>query len=243
MSTAVLLYGQARTFKECYPTQRWQIYRKLKDPHFFVSVVDDDQAKDMEILRDHFANVHIERVEQPTLTEYAATGAHAPYLPSVPQQAILRQFWAAQRCFDFATDSADITSFDTFLRVRPDSRITYFNLPKWTARKPGVYAPWWGTYGGINDRMAVIYGQQYADRYFCARLEFDRLLAAGCPMHPESLLSAALEPLANVSRTLDAEFITMRLPGDTRPHAQPVYYAGDIFRYERELQAQFRRDA
>lgn len=137
MKTAVLIYGQARTFRECYASQRWQIYRKLTDPHFFVSVEDDEQAADMELLRADFANVQIQHVKAPTFPVPAMTNDDAaPYLPSVPPQAILRQFWHARECWRMIeAQSTKIVfgvnyGFTEYLRIRPDSRVIRWDLPR-----------------------------------------------------------------------------------------------------------------
>src|SRR4051812_18224185 len=37
MSTAVLISGQMRTFASCVANQNWMVFRKLKDPYFFIS--------------------------------------------------------------------------------------------------------------------------------------------------------------------------------------------------------------
>jgi hypothetical protein len=243
MSTAVLIYGQARTFRECYASQRWQIYRKLEDPHFFVSVEDDEQAGDMDLLRRDFANVHIQHVKAPTLPEPAQTNADAaPYANSVPIQHILKQFWHASECWRFFVSVTPKTSFASFLRIRPDSRVILWESP--SAIAPGVWVPWWGNYGGAADRMAFIQGSMTAHRYFTVLDDINILLAMGCPLHPESLLAAKLEQTQTpLFRTLNAEFDTIRLPGDGRPHVRPVYYAGDVFRYVRAELARSRRDA
>lgn len=243
-ATAVLISGQTRTFKHCYPTQRWGVYRKLNNPHFFVSVTDDEQAADtLRLQEDYPGRVWIEKVQQPAPHDvvdhsYAPLAGHAPWGISVPPIAIFRQAWALRRVWQFFeeiicnTPIDALPGFSTFVRIRPDLHIHNFTLP--TGQMP-VYAPWWGSWGGCPDRLAVIHTMDAARAYFTMFDQIDTLLRAGCPFHPETMLAAALElgGIA-VSQTLDAEFTTIRMAGDKRPHDKPSYSNRDVFRYLNE---------
>ena len=233
--TAILISGQTRTFKKCYPTQLWHLYRNLNEPHFFVSVADDEQAADVEILRQDFEHVFIERVAKPLIPElpqYREATAHAPYNLIVPIQSVLRQLWHMERVWDFLRESAKLPEFAAFFRIRPDSFFHYYQIQPDLRMAPAVYVPFWGSYGGLNDRFAMIFGRRQAELYFTTYQRLLDLVEAGCPFHPESLLAASLE-LASVPihRTLPMEFSTVRLDGDARPWVSPDVRPGDIVRF------------
>ena len=158
--------------------------------------------------------------------------AHSPFANSVPIENFLRWMfnqWRAWKLFQLSADP--VVTYSLFLRMRADLFFQRFDLPEFLGPN-GVYVPWWGNYGGCNDRCALITSEWAASTYFQVYDGIDAAIAAGAPCHPESLLSAVLE-LAQVPiyRTLPAEFVTRRAAGDPRPPAFPVYYAGDIFRY------------
>lgn len=231
MSTAVLISGNVRSFMRCYASQRWQVYRKIADPWFFVSVEDEPGAKDIERLRELCGHVFIQYVKQPEFKmheSYEAAREHAPYAPSVPTSAIAGQFWHLMQSWNYFLSVKPACGFTEFLRIRPDSFVQTFTPP---TDSFGIHVPWWGNYGGVNDRMAFIGSAQLAEAYFTTFNRIHELIKLGCPMHPESLLAVAVDP-RYFRRTLDAEFITLRAKGDPRPDSKPVYYAGDIFRYE-----------
>lgn len=243
-ATAVLISGQTRTFRHCFPTQNWNIYRKLHQPHFFVSVTDDEQAKDMEVLREHYEHVWIERVTQPdldaeTTARYLKASAHAAWGISVPVIAIWRQLWHLNRVWEFAAvEHYKELKFTAFIRIRPDLHIHNFTIPE-TLPDARVFVPWWGSWGGIPDRLAFIADQRHAYQYFTTFLYLDKMLEAGCPFHPETMLGYNLARQGvPVSQTLDAEFTTIRMPGDKRPHDAPSYSNRDVFRYINERLAE-----
>lgn len=225
MSTAVLISGQLRTFRQTLPTLHWHVFRKLKDPVFFVSCVDDQQANDAELLRAHYPNVFIERVTQPEFPDadkYLPASQHAPYHISVPPQFILRQAWHLNRVWEFMEERckpADATAvwkrcqFDAVIRCRPDLWMQGCELGQIPDMWPmECFSPWWGKFAGSNDRFAVM-GTGAAYHYFTMFTQIDELLKAGCPFHPESLLLAALEKgHVQVQHTLNAIFSTLRLP-------------------------------
>lgn len=221
MKTAVIISGQARTFGRCFANLKWQVFDKLENPHFFVSVADDSDADSVEILRKVYpaGRVFIERVAQPVLSEPPfASCLHAPYAitptrtPGVgPLQGILRQLWHNSRAWKFAMENG-AAECDMVVRCRPDLHFGRFHKPG-ILRSNEVRACYWGSFGeGINDRFAVM-----APRAAKAFLEtYDSLpdmLAIGVPFHPETLVGAAIERAGcTISRTLLAEFAFCRKP-------------------------------
>lgn len=239
-ATAVIITGQARSFKHCYPTQRWGIYRKLRNPHFFVSVADDAQTESTYALRDHFEHVYIERHTQPTipnelLVKARIASKHAPYgiRPADGHEGIWRQFWALQRGWQLfrersAANHTNVT-FTEIMRVRPDLHIHTFDRPRTSYLENAVFVPRWGSWGGTPDRMAYIRGMEAAAAYFNTVDRIEHLMSIGCPFHPETMLAASLElEMVVVSQTLDADFTSIRM--DSEAHDPPVYSWRDIIR-------------
>jgi len=110
-------------------------------------------------------------------------------------------------------------SFDVVIRIRPDLWIHRFTPPFTkcaTAYGTFCFAPWWGKFGGINDRLAIS-TRGAAEVYFNLYDEIPNLLKHGCPFHPETLLAENLiRGGVPVSSTLMAEFSTERLDGSRR---------------------------
>ncbi len=248
MKTAILISGQARSFARCLASLHWNVFRKLENPEFYVSVAKDADAPSMELLRAKYPNskVCIETVEQPNLPEPPASlAAHAPYAISSPIQAILRQLWHLSRVWKFykqcQTDEwnkADPQGLrnsevnrdaDVFIRCRPDLHFHRFSPPRLYGiggfNDDWVSIPWWGNYGGVNDRFAVI-GKNAARAYFEAYDILPHLIDIGCPIHPESIVCAALdEHHIPIYRDLIAEFGAVRMNGEfihMRPTAQEI---------------------
>jgi hypothetical protein len=66
--------------------------------------------------------------------------------------------------------------------------------------------PWWGRFGGVNDRFAVL-GAKAAEAYFTTFGCINDLIAKGYPLHPERLVYASLvQSGCEVDDTLLAEF-------------------------------------
>lgn len=210
-TTAVLISGQMRTFAQCLPTLQWACFRKLQDPRFFISAANDEQAADAQLIHNHYDDVSIEVVDQPTLPEPDAKLAdHAPYAISVKTQSILRQAWHLKRVYEFAMQNG-ADKCDTFIRCRPDLWMTDCGeVDTWADIQ--CLLPWWGRFAGANDRFAIM-GAKAAPHYFGMFDQIDALLADGCPFHPESLLLAALEKAGvETHHTLNAVFSTLRMP-------------------------------
>lgn len=223
MSTAVIITGHMRTFKVCVHTLRWQVLRHYTDPAFYVSTVDDEDAGSVEEIRKLWpaAPLHVETVEQPVLPEPPESVRFEPYARSVPVQAVLRQLWQLQRGFRLWQEHG--RGETDLLRVRPDLFFHSFRRPHYN----GAHTPWWGRFGGANDRFAVFHGglngtTAAAQAYFETYDHIGEHMAAGCPLHPESLIGASLARQA-WSERLRAEFTTLRKNGDNRaPEISPI---------------------
>jgi hypothetical protein len=228
MSTAVLLSGHMRSFAACLGSQLWQVYRHYPDCHFFVSTVQDEQATTVDLL---IRTVGADRVtfeivpEQPELALPAGcppesswrperTFMHEPYAMSVPPQAVLRQLWQMHRVWQLAARTAPV--FDTYIRCRPDLFFNGFRQPYCAPFQTVALTPWWGRYGGLNDRFAIL-GRDAAAAYFTTFAQLPEMIAEGCPLHPETLIAYALERnKCENSDSLRAEFCTLRLNGESR---------------------------
>lgn len=218
-------------------------FRHLPNPHLFVSVANDAQADDAKLYADQFLNVKVEVVDQPAIPEpwgqvtighpsfhgaYAIQGQHSGGV-----QAILRQWWHLKRVYDFAKANGLDGYFGLVVRLRPDLWFHEFKppvLPKGkmalrfdsddglgrVVRKcaPTVFTPFWGNYGGCNDRLAIM-TPGAAEHYFGVFDHYERHIASGCPLHPETMLAHHLETNGvTVSRNMRATFSTVRLPAD-----------------------------
>lgn len=234
--TALIITGQARTFARCFPNLKFQVFRKLNNPHFFVSVAADEDADSVEVLRKHYpeGRVFIEKVEQPMLPEpplqladsapYAITPTRTPGVG--PLQGILRQQWHLSRGYRFAMNNG-ADEAQVIVRCRPDLHFHKFGeslglVPQEDGLAAGYYhapmpqdavTPYWGNYGGVNDRFAIL-GPIAAKAYFETYDNLAAMLDEGCPFHPESLVAYAMERAGIViHRTLTAEFAFRRKDG------------------------------
>jgi len=221
MSTAIIMTGHARTFATCIHTFKWHVARHYADPAFYVSTIKDEDSEQMQaILRKLFpgAPVSMEAIEaQPDLPEPHEPVRFEPYARSVPLQAVLRQLWQLEHGWKLYQRLGRETE-DTFIRVRPDLYFHDFVPPE--INPPGAdwcYTPWWGAFGGVNDRFAVM-GELAANMYFTAYSYIPHAIEHGCPLHPESLVKAAmvLRGCTVVDR-LRTEFSTFRKDGQHRP--------------------------
>ncbi len=217
LKTAVLISGQLRTFKKCYPTQKWHIFRHYEpDIHFFASVCNDDQTKDIGLVTQDYPNIQVGIYDDPTDLPCIAPdkGAFAPYANATTHDKLMLQHWGNKKVWDFFVSSAATESFDCVIRIRPDLWIHRFQ-PPYTAANV-VVAPWWGKFGGINDRLAVM-GREAAETYFNLYSGIDGLLKHGCPFHPETMLAGWLQMCGvTVENTLMATFSTDRMDGSRR---------------------------
>lgn len=211
MRTAVIYSGQARSFEQCFANHRWHLFRKLDDFEIFASIERSPQADRMrELLMERYGDrVHFEAIDQPELPEpVPAPPLVAMYPPSSPPQAILRQFWALDQAWQLFQDCAH-GKFDRVVRIRPDIAFASLEIPEprscWEC-----HTPWWATWGGLNDRFAVL-GSEAAYLYFTTFTKIPKFLDMGCPLHPETLLKAQMEGF-NLT-PLSALFVTVRMDG------------------------------
>ena len=235
MRTAILLSGHMRTFARCLPTLHWHVFRHFPGADFIVSTVADADASSAQLLvpRYGFDRVHYAAVpEQPDcVAAIRAAGAvlpdtrtpgqcytHEPYPISVHPQAVLRQLWQLGHAWRTYRTHFSPGSHDLIIRCRPD---LWFH----SCARPGpaihleptdALLPWWGKFGGINDRFAWL-GERAAEAYFTTYERVPALLDAGCPLHPESLLKASLLAAGcQPASRLAAEFGTLRQSGELR---------------------------
>lgn len=218
MNTAVIITGHMRTFAACLPTLKWHVFRHYPGAAFYVSTIKDEDAPSAELLREHFpdAPVYIDAIgNQPDLPEPPEPVRFEPYTRSVPLQNVLRQLWQLEQGWELMLAKAHVEP-DCVIRVRPDLFFHNFEQPFGPAHD-SCYSPWWGRFGGINDRFAVM-GYKAAQAYFTTYSRIPELQALGCPLHPESLVKASL--LARGCESIDrlkTEFTTTRKDGQHRP--------------------------
>jgi len=218
MKTAVLISGHMRTFPVCVHTLRHHVLRHYRNLTFYVSTVRDEQAETWKQLKTLFPGcpVYADIVpKQPELPELPEPVRFEPYARSVPTQAVLRQLWQLNECWKLYERSGE-RGHDVFIRARPDLFFHGFRAPS----MPGdgvAFVPWWGRFGGINDRFAVM-GCDAANAYHTTYSRLAELLEGGCPIHPESLIAESLRATGcYATDTLRATFSTLRVSGEMRP--------------------------
>ncbi len=223
--TAVIISGHMRTFGICYPNQKWMVYRHYgPDVHFFVCVHDNVEGRTKYKLYEDYENVHLEFLKEPADLPVVPVDASygTPYSCSVPNIDVVSQLWANNQAWRFFKEKAGNEYFDVIIRMRPDIYFHRF-IPPPVPKARECYAPWWGKFGGINDRFAVM-GETAASRYFNEYTMLLDLLKDGCPFHPETILAQAMNDVT-VRSTLMTEFSTVRLNGDVR---KPEVVMADI---------------
>lgn len=220
MKTAVIITGQARTFELTRKTLDWCLFRKLPEPHFFVSVADDKHADSLKWLGEKYP-LHFEKHSQPEIEEPKEPNLdlHSGWPRSATIQNILKQFWALERGWEFFNELRPAEHFDLFVRCRPDLWMQDIKLPKMEdVFSNDCWTPWWGTFGGINDRLAIM-GWGAACAYFPVFSERQEIWKEGCPLHPETMHAHALRRKGvNVIPRLLAEFQICRLPDAEHQH-------------------------
>jgi hypothetical protein len=229
MSTAILYSGQLRTFAQCYPTQRWHVLRHVIDPHFFFTIQAQPDALQIlaPLIADYGASrVHLQQLTDPDLTadltpQLSAAYHQAPYANAAPAHQLLLQHWyQAQVWENFCGHSETLSlTIDTIIRLRPDLWFhSYDPARASTVWDDEVFTPWWGRFGGLNDRFAIM-GPAAARAYFDVYAKIPELVGSyQAPFHPETLLAARLEiAQVHVTQTLRAEFSTLRANGQARP--------------------------
>lgn len=90
-----------------------------------------------------------------------------------------------------------------------------FSEAMWNNEAKKAFLPYWGRFGGCNDRLALL-GALSARDYFTAFAKLDGLIREGCPLHPESIIKAAIELGGGRIIKLATEFSTIRNNGEVR---------------------------
>lgn len=240
MKTAIILTGHMRTFARCLDNLHWFVFRHFPDADFFVSTIKDAQSGSAELLRAKYpkARVEIEIVDhQPELPlplkPYAPDWtlgrmySHEPYAISVHPQAVLRQLWQLERGWAMANARVNEGLKEAYafqrvyglvVRCRPDLWFRSMDIdggarPPTSTSIDWARLPWWGRFGGCNDRFAIL-GTKAAEAYFTTYSRIPKLIADGCPLHPESLVAASLQDAGcTIYDTMRAEFSTLRMDG------------------------------
>ena len=219
MKVAIIYTGGMRSFDKCLANHHWMIHRHFPDAKFYVCTELDGDAGKADLL----SAATIKRVKQPEMEIPAGcpntwtpgqSYMHEPYHISVDPRAVLGQLWMLRegwRLYEDADESADLV-----IRIRPDLWFHSFNN-HWLPEPATAQTPWWGRFGGINDRFAML-GSHAAKHYFTAYDKIPRLIAGGAPLHPESLVAASLcDGDCIISDDLKAEYSTLRTSGEMRP--------------------------
>lgn len=234
MSTAILYSGQARTIAQCLPSQHWHVYRHFSDPHFFIVWQNEPNAvAGVKLLEDKYGKerVHAKLITDPKTSDLPMIplpkGAHAPWANLVAHSQLMMQHWYQNEVWKFYLEAKGELNPTAIIRMRGDNFFHYCNLPKEPLGRFGkCHSPYWGRFGGINDRFAIM-DDTAAKLYFTVYEMIPALLEEGCPFHPESLSKAAIlknGPLTSNDR-LDTLITTKRLVGQDRP---PEIMAHDI---------------
>ena len=239
MKTAIILSGHMRTFDKCLPTLAYHVFRHFPGADFFVSTVKGEDSWKADLLREQYPD-HVEidvADEQPDcVAEMRGLGVdlppewvrgvpytHEPYAISVHPQAVLRQLWQLQHAWEFY-QKTKARDHEIVIRCRPDLWIEdamVGQLAK-AAYIDGALAftPWWGRFGGVNDRFAVLFAEA-AKAYFTTYGRIPSLMAGGCPLHPESLVKASLlDQNVGLIDTLRIEFKAVHANGSTKRNAE-----------------------
>jgi hypothetical protein len=152
--------------------------------------------------------------------------SHESYAISVHPQAVLRQLWQLNEAWKAFSQAPQ--GYDIIVRIRPDLWFRSFEMKpmrevafrhplysrtmppppedRWTFGSHDAHTPWWGRFGGINDRFAIL-GATAAQAYFTTYDRIPELIAKGYPLHPERLVWASLkESGCHIDDTLLATF-------------------------------------
>lgn len=219
MSTHIIISGHMRTWKTCAHTFKWHVARHLPQPfHFYISTIEDEDFESWKETKRLFpdSKVICDSVKrQPDIPEPAEPVRFEPYARSVHLQQVLRQLWQLNAAYEFYSAQGDAEPL-CLVRLRPDLFFHSFSFPYLPAANEAL-TPWWGRFGGINDRFAIL-GPLAAKQYFWTYAKLDALQKMGAPLHPESLIKGSLQfGGCNVRENLFAEFSTLRKDGQMRP--------------------------
>ncbi len=233
MKVAFIYSGAMRSVERCWPNHRWHIHRHFPDAKFYCVTEDDEDAWKTKILP---VGATVRKVKQPEMVAPHGCPAewrpgvpymHEPYFISVSPQAVLGQLWMLRegwRLYEEANDPADLV-----IRIRPDLWFHSFEAPyPITARATSgvpvypeqptlAYTPWWGRFGGCNDRFALL-GSKAAEAYFTTFDNIPAMIKEGSPLHPETLVHYSMKRAGiSICDDMKAEFSTLRKSGEMRP--------------------------
>lgn len=236
MTTAIIITGAMRSADKCLPNLHWFVFRHFPDAKFYIATHDDADAHKTKLYEEKYpGRVTVKLLTQPEMiappgcpTVWNGAGQpymHEPYAISVPPAAVLGQLWTLRQGWALFEEAGEPEP-TLVIRCRPDLWFHSFVGRHWPARSQtydGVvrqeylaFAPWWGRFGGVNDRFAWL-GAEAAKAYFTTYDAIPDLVKRGCPLHPESLVAAALrDGHAHVEDFLQAEFSTLRTDGHFR---------------------------
>lgn len=233
MKTAILYSGHMRSFDRCAANHRWMVRRFFPKADVFCATVFDADAHKVKLL-DAIGAKTLVCDQQPVFTlppgcpvVWAGPPSfymHEPYAISASPSAIIGQLWQLQNVWGLIESPEQ---YDCFIRIRPDIYFHEFEL-----RTPSIpehaFIPAWGGFGGCNDRFALL-GRDAAEMYFTTFSRINELIAKGCPLHPESLISASMEGCC-VSSTLTT---FSKMGNDGKIARWPEIGATDIARMAR----------
>ena len=109
---------------------------------------------------------------------------------------------------------------DVAIVLRPDVQIAGRLWIRWRvlslaikarAQRPEIQAPAWGSFGGVNDRFAVMSGQ-LTERYLRREESVDSWISQGGPFDPEKFLAFSLEG-SRIKRCIYAPMFRIRIGG------------------------------
>jgi hypothetical protein len=109
---------------------------------------------------------------------------------------------------------------DVTIVLRPDVKIAGRLSIRWRvlslaikarARQPEIQAPAWGSFGGVNDRFAVMSGE-LAEHYMGRVENVDAWVRIGKPFDPEKFLAFSLEG-SKITKNIYAPMFRIRIGG------------------------------
>ena len=241
MKTAVIITGAMRSFERCLPNLDWHVFRHFPDAKFYVATHDDEDAIKAALLGPRLTRM--EKFVQPEMVvpdgcpdkwTQGQPYMHEPYAISVPPSHVLGQLWINEKGWNLYKEAGEPA--DLVIRCRPDLWFHSFQKPHGINQRtyevsPFVgglpnpndivfddvaFTPWWGRFGGVNDRFALL-GQKAAEAYFTTYSNTPNLIKGGAPLHPESLVYASMKQAGiSVCDDMLAEFSTLRKTGELR---------------------------
>lgn len=216
-----------RSFEKCLPNLYWQVFRLFPNADMYICTQPDEDAKKAELVRSRYPNAKIRVVEQPEMVlpdgcpEVWNPGAHymhEPYAISVSPAAVMGQLWMLREAWTFYLESG--MEHELIIRCRPDLWFLSFEKPAGVTPEissMAAFTPRWGKFGGINDRFALL-GRFAAESYFQTYDDVPAMVAAGAPIHPETLVAESLRRNGViVDKNMVADFATRRTDGNLRP--------------------------